>query len=263
MRIGLVMPVVLVQQALLDTTREAVDHLKTRHDATLYVICNRLHICLPEELRADLERRFGGAVHVLNEPGVVRSVAESWNKGCEMALADGAEYIAMVANDTRLLHDCLDALVDYGDRGEADLWSGISYNTRPEIDPALVSDGADFTCFMIRPDTIRRHGWFDPNFKPAYFEDNDYYGRVVLGGGRCRVVHRAQFFHHGSLTIRGDAEAAHHVSYWFGANRAYFARKWGVQHPAGSSTEVLARYYRHPFNNAARPLTWFPEDGNP
>jgi uncharacterized RmlC-like cupin family protein len=82
MRVGIVMPVVLVQQPLLETTREAVDHLKTRHEAVLYVICNRIHICLPEELRADLELRFGGAVHVLNEPGVVRSVAGSWNKGC-------------------------------------------------------------------------------------------------------------------------------------------------------------------------------------
>ena len=53
------------------------------------------------------------------------------------------------------------------------------------------------------------------------------------------------------MTIRHDPEAAHHVSYWFDRNRAYFCRKWGVEAPAASSHVVLARYYRHPFNDVA------------
>jgi hypothetical protein len=87
--------------------------------------------------------------------------------------------------------------------------------------------------------------------------------RVVLGGGQCRVVHAAQFFHHGSMTIRQDPAAAHHVNHWFRLNHAYFSRKWGVSTPAGSSSDVLARYYRHPFNDPSLSITWFPEDGNP
>ncbi len=55
---------------------------------------------------------------------------------------------------------------------------------------------------------VAHRNMFDPNFRPAYFEDNDYYARVVLGGGRCRVVHAAQFFHHGSMTIKEDPEMA-------------------------------------------------------
>jgi GT2 family glycosyltransferase len=262
MRLGIVMPVILQEHSLLDCTREAVEHLRTTHEAGLYVICNRLHLCSAEELRTDLQTRFRGAVVVVNEPGVIRSVAGSWNQGARLAMADGVSHIAFVANDTRLRENCLDTLIAFGERSAADLWSGISYNNRPQIDASQVTDGADFNCFMVLPSAFRNHGWFDPNFRPAYFEDNDYYARVVLAGGECRVAHAAQFYHHGSMTLRLDAEAAHHVSHWFEANRAYFARKWGVSQPAGSRKEVLERYYRHPFNDPSRPLSWFPPDGN-
>jgi hypothetical protein len=254
------MPVILQETALLNCTREAVERLRTVHEASLYVICNRLHVCTREELTADLQARFAGTVVVVNEPGVVRSVSGSWNQGAQLAMADNSSCIAFVGNDTQLEENCLDALAQFGDRTGADLWSGISNNNRSQIDPSRVTDGADFSCFMLRPSTLHQHGWFDPNFKPAYFEDNDYYARVVLGGGECRVVHAAQFYHHGSATIRLDPEAAHHVNHWFESNRSYFGRKWGVSQPADSSEGVLERYYRSPFNDPMRPLSWFPTD---
>jgi GT2 family glycosyltransferase len=261
MKLGIVMPVVLQNEILLRTTLEAVGHLRSRHTATLYVVSNRLHVCLPESLQAALQQHFAGKVNLLHDPGTERSVAGAWNHGCALAFADGADYVAIIANDTRLREDCLDQLVAYGERNEADLWSGISFNDRSGIDPRQTTDGADFTCFMIRPETLAKHGRFDPNYRPAYFEDNDYYGRVVLGGGRCHAVHAAQFFHHGSMTVREDAEMAHHVRFWFEKNREYFSRKWGVAQPQNSCEGVLERYYRHPFNDSTKPLSWFPDDG--
>jgi len=262
MKLAIVMPVVLQTEALLALTQEAVSHLTSRHTTVLYVVCNRLHVRVPQILQSDLQARFRGQVVVVHEPGVERSVAGAWNKGCELALADGADYVVIVANDTRLREDCLDKLIEFGERGVADLWSAISFNNRNQIDPNETADGADFSCFMIRPGTLQRHGFFDPNYRPAYFEDNDYYGRVVLGGGECRVVHGAQFFHHGSMTVREDAEMAHHVSYWFGKNRTYFSKKWGVAQPENSREGVLFHYYRHPFNDPDKPLSWFPTNGN-
>jgi GT2 family glycosyltransferase len=260
MQIAVVMPVVLQNEVLLQLTLDAIARLVTRHEATLYVVSNRLHVCSPEALQANLDRCFRGCVLLLHEPGVERSVAGAWNHGSQHALSDGADYIAIVANDAWLQPDCIDRLVDYGEHGGADVWSGISYNNRGAIDPSQETDGADFSCFMIRPQTLDRHGLFDPHFRPAYFEDNDYYARVVLGGGACRVVHGAQFLHHGSMTVRHDAEIAHHVQYWFDKNRDYFRRKWGVSQPENSSEGVLRRYYRHPFNDSTRPLSWFPPE---
>src|SRR5260370_38685021 len=107
MRLGIVMPVNLQERALLEYTREAVEHLRTKYDAFLYVICNPLHVCTPVELREDLMARFQGRVTVVNEPGVVQSVSGSWNQGALLALADSASYIACVANDTMVRADCL------------------------------------------------------------------------------------------------------------------------------------------------------------
>ena len=105
MQLAIIMPVVLQNEALLALTREAVAHLKSTHPATLYIVCNRLHVRVPEALRAELQAEFAGSVKVVHEPGVERSVAGAWNKGCELALADGADYLAVVANDTRLRED--------------------------------------------------------------------------------------------------------------------------------------------------------------
>jgi GT2 family glycosyltransferase len=259
MRLAIITPVVLQNEAMLSLTKEAIAHFTSRHELRLYLVCNRLHVCLPEVLQAELAAQFPGQVTVVHEPGVERSVAGAWNKGCQLALAEEFDFMTIIANDTRLRPDCLDHLVEFGLNHRADLWSGLSYNDRGAIDPSHVTDGADFTCFMIRPATLQRHGWFDPNFRPAYFEDNDYYGRVVLGGGSCQIVHAAQFFHHGSMTVRQDAEMAHHVRYWFEENRRYFQRKWGVAQPQNDAAGVRRDYYPHPFNDAAKPLWWFPD----
>src|SRR5215469_8214570 len=143
MKLAIVMPVVLQNETLVALTREAVFHLKSRHPTMLYVVCNRLHVRLPEALREDLQGQFQGQVVVVHEPGVERSVAGAWNKGCELALADGADYLAFVANDTRLGEDCLDRLIAFGERRATDLWSAISSNNRSHIDVEQITDGAD------------------------------------------------------------------------------------------------------------------------
>jgi GT2 family glycosyltransferase len=258
MKIAIVMPVVLQNEVLRQMTLDAVRHLVTQHEATLYVVTNRLHVCTPDALQADLTANFPGRARLLHEAGVERGVAGAWNHGCQIALQEGASYLTIVANDTRLRPECLDRLVEYGETGAADLWSGLAENGRDQIDVSRATDGADFSCFMMRPATLQKHGLFDANYRPAYFEDNDYYGRVVLGGGKCRVVHGAQFFHHGSMTVRSDPEMAHHVRHWFEKNREYFRKKWGVANPENSAEGVLQRYFPHPFNDVSRPLTWFP-----
>ena len=155
MRLAIVMLVVLQNERILAMTLDAIAHLKTVHEATLYIICNRLHVCTPETLYTEAQSQFSGAVNVIHEAGVERSVAGAWNKGCQLAVDAGNDFIAIVANDTQLRHDCLDQLVEYGKSHEADLWSGISCNNRNEIDASAQTDGADFSCFMTRPATLR------------------------------------------------------------------------------------------------------------
>jgi GT2 family glycosyltransferase len=267
MRLGVVMPVYLQTEALLDLTCQAAAALRSSaEEATLYVVCNRLHGCTPEELRERLQRKAAVNVRVLHEPCVERSVAGAWNHGAAHALRDGADLVCVAANDVVVEPDCLDRLAAFGgDPAHAGVavWSGIDTRDRKVIDPARVTDGCDFACFMLRPRTIGRHGWFDAGYKPAYAEDNDYYTRVVLGGEECRVVHAARFFHHGSMTIRLDPEAAHHVRHWFDANLRRYREKWGAASMPGSREEVLRDCFKHPYNDPSRPLCWWPDQEVP
>lgn len=258
MSVGIVMPVVIQNAVMLKVTTDAVAHLHCLN-ARLYVISNRLHSVLPEQLQYALGSVASLPVRVIHEPGVERSVAGAWNHGCELALTDGAETLAIVANDTRLAVDCLPKMVKMLENPDIDICSGISTTGRDHIDHRAITDGCDFSCFAMRADTYMKHGLFDTNFRPAYFEDNDYYGRIALAGGHCRVIHGAQFFHHGSMTIKSDPERQAAVQYWFEKNKEYFKRKWGCE-PANDEAGVRAKYYGHPFNDRRKPLSWFPAD---
>ncbi len=258
-RLGIVLPVVLQQPVLLELTRTAVSRIRTSADARLYVLANHLRLGTPEELRADLQRRCGLPVQVT---AGARGVSASWNEGLRQALRDGADYLLVLANDVLLEESTIDRLLAFGGQSgpEVAVWCGVPADVPAAAEPGWVSDGHDFACCMLRPDTLSRHGWFDENFWPAYFEDNDYYARVVLGGGQCVMVHAARFVHLHSQTIGHDPEVAMHVRNWWAWNVDYFRRKWGVPHPGSNREEVRATYFPHPWNDPQRPLSWWPPE---
>jgi hypothetical protein len=257
-RLGIVMPVVLQNDFLLQMTYEAVTRIRTAADARLYVLANRLSVVTPPQLRAELERRCGLPVAITLGD---RSVAGSWNEGCRQALADAAEFLLILANDVFLEAEAIDRLLAFGQEGARQavpVWSGVAVNQFPGTDLELVSDGCDFSCCMLRPATLERHGWFDENFRPAYFEDSDYYARIVLAGDECAVVHAARYVHRGSQTIRHDPEMHLHATYWWPHNQRYFQEKWGVSGPHLPAAAVRAAYFPHPWNDPDKPLSWWP-----
>ena len=258
MKLGITIPVFLTVEPLLRLTRECVGRLRTQTDAHVWVVTTRLHVCSPEELQDQLQAACPPPLTVVHTPNLARSVANAWNTGCAAALAWGSDRLCIMANDALLEPECLDTLLAT-DMPTVDLWSGIDVRNPGAANREAVDDGADFTCFMLRPTTLERYGTFDEYFRPAYFEDNDYYARVVLGGGHCRVIHAARFYHHGSMTSRSDPDAAHHVQHWYGRNQARFVAKWGSM-PAGNEEGVLGQYHKHPWNDISKPLTWWEHD---
>lgn len=257
MSIAVIMPVVLQNPATLQMTLNTLASVRADMPIpwSLGLLCNRLHVCTA----AELEQYVRG---VLGEwPGLEivvdreRTVAGAWNEGARRAIAGGASRIILMANDARPLPGCFKALLAY-DVPDVALWSACQEPLASQ--PGAATDGADFSLFMVRPETFARHGWFDENYRPAYFEDNDMYARVILGGEHCRVIHDAKFTHvsGGSQTIRLDAEMAHHVQHWFQSNADYFRRKWGRM-PANTEEEIRTTYYQTPFNVPGRPLSWW------
>jgi hypothetical protein len=255
--VGVVMPVVVQSQVMLDMTLSAAAGLRDQGcNVKLYVMANRLRLDGLDEAKFTRLLRDRAKREVVVVPGD-RCVAASWNEGFRLAMADGASLLAVLANDAFLAPGALAEMAKFAGQEWplASVWSGVN---RKEVwdGPDEVRPGCDFTFAMLRPDALRRHGWFDENFKPAYYEDNDMYNRIILSGRGCYKVRAAVFDHVGSATIHNDPEMAHHVQHWWEANRAYYKQKWGVDAPPLSDDEIIKRCYHHPYNEDDKPL-WF------
>ena len=61
--------------------------------------------------------------------------------------------------------------------------------------PIKHGDGS-FSCFLLDTEAFDRVGPFDVNFKPAYFEDNDYLERLWSCGYTPQRITNQYYFHH-------------------------------------------------------------------
>lgn len=248
--LAIVMPVWIQNDDLLKMTLQSLSsiHHDESHSIKIFVVTTRLHGITPDDFSLKCHKACCFDLEVLHDPGVDRSVAGAWNHGCRKALKWGADHMCIMANDVLLDHDCLDHLLSNFDdlqREGFDLVSGVGRFV-PSVFKVI---HCDFSCIMFSPATLERHGWFDQEYRPAYFEDNDYVARVVLGGHEFCALAGARFFHFGSATTKMDAEAAHHVNHWFGINKQRFVNKWGCS-PLNQPHEMLELYHKHPFNNS-------------
>lgn len=187
------------------------------------------------------------------------SVSECWNEGVATAFSEGCHLVIIMANDVIPEPGCLPAMVEFMAKNRTvDIASGIATNLhKVPDDDDRVSAGCDFSCFVLKRKTVEKFGYFDPNYRVAYFEDNDYMARIWAGGGQAAVVHAARFNHVGSQTIAKDPEQATHVRAWFERNRAYFVQKWGCE-PIDDPAQARAKYYKNPFNDVGKSIGWNP-----
>lgn len=104
-----------------------------------------------------------------------------------------------------------------------------------------------FSAFAVSKSAIAAAGWFDENFVPAYYEDNDWNYRAKLVGVPA-VELENNIRHYGSVTIGSNPlyRSANHQS--FTRNGSYYLRKWG-----GMPGQEL---YQTPFNGGGDPASW-------
>lgn len=85
----------------------------------------------------------------------------------------------------------------------------------------------------------------------------------TVHGCGVRVPGAVRFYHHGSMTIRLDPEAAHHVRHRFEANVLRYREKWGPTVMPATREDVLRDCYRHPYNDPSKLLSWWPDEDVP
>lgn len=92
----------------------------------------------------------------------------------------------------------------------------------------LVMTNEGWSCFSIGEDMIREVGLFDEFFYPIYFEDNDYYERVMrskLKDGYVSGIIEVNAPHGASQTINSDEKLKTRNHETFIVNEAYFNQK--------------------------------------
>lgn len=252
------MPVYIREQNLLNLTYDAVETWRTSHECKAYVVLNRLESITPEEFLTQLQKRTSIPIELI--PPDNYSVAESYNVGMRAAFRDRFDLVAITGNDVKLAPDTLDTLLAFESiAAERNIWFWFGLDTRDRplngIDRSAITMDMGGALGMLCRSTIERVGWYDRHFKPAYYEDVDFVARIWNAGGEIAAIHSALYYHHGSMTIRLDPEAKHHVDHWFGINTARFVAKWGSM-PVNTKAEALQRYFRSPWNNPDSPISF-------
>jgi GT2 family glycosyltransferase len=222
--IGIVIPV----RNCLELTKAAVASLKTRHPFHLYFIDDHSS----EDTKTWLSSVPNATI--FTDPEHSTGVAWNWNLGISAALNDGMTHILIANNDIILHPDAIDAITRRVNVGDAVLVSGLPVNCgAPQdvlnIDVTDTGDGekAEYSCFMITADTIRRVGWFDENYQGAYYEDTDYRAAIYHFGEREVSTHTAQYYHYNSSAIKEDSDLNEVIQERASQNHNRFISKWG------------------------------------
>lgn len=87
----------------------------------------------------------------------------------------------------------------------------------------------NYSFFMVNSSIKDKVGYFDENFFPAYFEDNDYVYRIKLLGFKTKLFCSMHYNHHLSSTLKKQKELGLNEKHDenFEKNHQYFLQKWG------------------------------------
>lgn len=206
-------------------------------------------------------RKMPGRVHVI-ENKVNTGCAGGWNQGVAFGLEHGFSHMIIANNDILVGPGMIQAMYTRMKREPKVLLCSAVDVIRECVVPQQVLDPANgvnlksdteaphpnFSCYMITPETIELAGFFDEEYFPAYFEDNDYHYRLKLAGALAIANTTAVFIHYGSRTQNQAVGAPIVTSPMFDKNRQLFVRKWGG--------EPGHEQFTKPFNNGNNDLKY-------
>lgn len=170
-----------------------------------------------------------------------KGVAKSWNEGLQH-FENRKSYIMFIGDDCILRNTIDDLLYEFLNNSNKKIILSSSHGISPDSDDyrsVPSSYGGDYSCFMVanKIQDYRGHytkfsdlvGYFDENFYPAYFEDNDMDYRIKLLKYESWKYGYISHIHEGSHTlnsVRGTPEEKI-INDGYLKNQDYYKKKWG------------------------------------
>lgn len=193
-----------------------------------------------------------------------RGFSYAYNDAMDYALTEEDSLLIFSGNDTVFHKKTIDYLVDAITTTDYEMFCGFeilnrivlkenkdaikefkypfSFDVNEEQTKNLkyLSGGMNHSCIIRQKSVFDKVGYYDVNFYPAYFEDNDYARRCDLLSIKYGTVVSALFYHFWSRTIH-EGGLSELNSSRFDKNRAYYVNKWGGN--------VGSEIFKNPFNN--------------
>lgn len=201
---------------------------------------------------------------------IVSGLAGAWNLGIKRAIADNCDLFLIINNDLIFAKNTIDNLIKRFEKGDIIMATGTNdQSIAPEAMKLLekeydenesINSHPDFSCFMINKICLDKVGFFDENFRVAYFEDNSYHSDIaMLGFGNEAIsIVSATYYHLASQTVKNNPHLRPIIEKAFKDNKKYFIEKYGCE-PLGDVPNMLGNYYQHPFNNPEETYKSFKE----
>lgn len=175
-----------------------------------------------------------------------RGLAKSWNQGIMACVREQCDPILIINDDVCFKMGAFDSWVRFLDESQ-DHGIGFVYGDEPQENGGIITRSQNFSCFSLGRRAIEVVGAFDEAFVPAYFEDFDYFARVLEAGVRVVYCEESLIIHERSQTLKSSEKLRKELPEFFNRSREYFVRKWGGDTPEG-------RTFCHPFNDPTIPI---------
>ena len=219
---------------LLKLTEETVASIKTKYPFKIVLIDNKPDEDTKKWLQFVTKHKDIEAFSFPENLGC----AASWNYGILHAKhAWKSEIFVILNNDIVLRKDTIDNMIEELMKPDCalitatDVCGKISepctIHTVKVSNKHELTEDPHFSCFALKKSTIEAIGYFDPNFYPAYFEDNDYHHRLKISNLKAFRTNQALFYHYGSRTMKQDDDIKQLVNNGYAINREYYIDKWG------------------------------------
>lgn len=252
-KIGITFPAYITTEEHLYFTEQTLESITTKYEYEVVIVINKIEEKFKKQLY-DLGGRFPILSYPDNPEG--NNVSAGWNLGIQTLLNRGMDFILVPNNDIICHPQCVDNLVDFWQetKDEFIMWTAMQHSPMRTIKTVEPGDSYDnhpgFSFFAVSRDGIEKlaqkehgtrepiPGYFDPNYKGAYFEDQDYHQRILRAGYDGGKTASALYYHFGSRTIGVDQSLNNDNFITYENNRRYFERKWGYDsHGRGVSNE--------------------------
>ena len=187
-------------------------------------------------------------------------LSAAWNKGIKEALRDGCDYIIISNDDVLFAPWTIDTWIEQAaSTPEKIVLTAPLDVTETYFDPFEICFGSEeddytfkeqelFSCFMVKADFYEKCGWFDENFDPCWWEDNDMHYRIKLLGFDVQKF-KVPYIHLGSQTTKKMNLPINSLK-----SQEYYKKKWG------SNNRNLVEQYLIPYNNSTlTPKDWIPQ----